>query len=403
MTEGKRLSFATFLPRCDNIHLSKDVGMIPYIMHRDFGYNSSLICYKYGEFPYLETEVPGLKMQFLPHKSVFLDGYLRFSRVSRFSTLIDAFLFLKNNGKNIDIFQLYHLTIESILIGLIYRLVNPKGILYLKLDMDPDIVASSEMNHDLRAIFSIRAILFKLASFDIISAETKYLTEFLREKYPFLKKYRDKIHYIPNGVDMSKMAPMIGDFNEKENIILHVGRIGSYQKASEIILRAFSRLPQCLDQWRLVLIGQMEEGFTEIFQEIINADKCNAGNIVHLGFIDPKQRLYDYYKRSKILAMPSRYESFGLVAVEAGAFGDLILASDIPSLRELTNEGELGCLCPIDDIDCFAQSLMRMISNEEELREKAERTAEFIQHNYDWHDICSNLNETITKISIRLR
>jgi L-malate glycosyltransferase len=398
MVEGNRLSFATFFPRCDNIHLSKDVGMIPYIMHRDFGYDSYLICYKHGEFPYLETEVPGLKMQFLPHKSSFLDGYLRTSRMSVLSTLIDAFFFLKHNGKNFDIFQLYHLNVESILVGLIYRLINPRGILYLKLDMDPDIVDSYETNRSLSAIFSIRSILFKLVSFDIISAETKRLAKFLREKYPFLKKYRDKIHYIPNGVDVSRMAPMIGDFNEKENIILHVGRIGSYQKASEIILRAFSRLPLCLGQWRLLLIGPMEEGFAETFKAIVDADKRNAGNIVYLGFVDPKQRLYNYYNRAKILAMPSRYESFGLAAVEAGAFGDLILASDIPSFRELTNDGEFGCLCPIDDIDCFARSLMRFILNEKELREKAERTAEFIAHNYDWHDICSNLDKEITKI-----
>lgn len=36
----KKLVFATFFPGCLNVHLTKDVGMIPYVLYRDFGYDS---------------------------------------------------------------------------------------------------------------------------------------------------------------------------------------------------------------------------------------------------------------------------------------------------------------------------------------------------------------------------
>ena len=58
-------SFATFFPECENIHLTKDVGMIPYVMHRDMRYDAILISYRNGDYPYLDSEVPGLKMRFM--------------------------------------------------------------------------------------------------------------------------------------------------------------------------------------------------------------------------------------------------------------------------------------------------------------------------------------------------
>ena len=48
--------FATFFPDCENIHLTKDIGMIPYVLHRDFGYDAYVICHKNGDYPYLEKE-----------------------------------------------------------------------------------------------------------------------------------------------------------------------------------------------------------------------------------------------------------------------------------------------------------------------------------------------------------
>ena len=51
-----KLNFVTLFPQCQNIHLVKDVGMIPYVMHRDMGYDSYVMCYKNGDYPYLDTE-----------------------------------------------------------------------------------------------------------------------------------------------------------------------------------------------------------------------------------------------------------------------------------------------------------------------------------------------------------
>jgi hypothetical protein len=62
------MTFVTLFPGATNIHLTKDVGMIPFIMHKYYGYDSTLVCYKNDEYDYLETEVKGLKIDFLEKK-----------------------------------------------------------------------------------------------------------------------------------------------------------------------------------------------------------------------------------------------------------------------------------------------------------------------------------------------
>ncbi|VVB63778.1 D-inositol-3-phosphate glycosyltransferase [uncultured archaeon] len=400
MPERKHVVFATFFPSCENIHLTKDVGMIPYVLHRDFGYDSRLICYENGEYPYLKTEVPGLELQYIRCQLPSLKRLLKYlggcprltSSLKLLSLLIDALPVILRFGKEIDVLQLYHLKPESVLIGIAYRMVNRRGVLQLKLDMNSHVIEYYDKHpHERRNKYPIRRRIFNLASFDIVSVESKAMCNFIREVYPFLKGFEKKLYYIPNGIDASKLPSSPKGYGDKENIILHSGRIGLYQKGSEIILKAFADICNDFPGWRLVMTGQMEEPFFNYFRDFLGEHEDIADRIAYLGFLKPRE-LYDQYYRAKILAMPSRFESFGLLAVEAGAFGDIILGSDLPSLRDITNDGKYGYLCPIDDIDCFTENLRIMLSNEAELSKKSGLIAHFIRSRFDWTKICDNLN-----------
>lgn len=410
----KKIIFATFFPGCENIHLTKDVGMIPYVLHRDFGYDSHLICYKNGNYPYLETEVSGLKLLFIKKRKCFhleIVKYInrkktKFAKLLRsFCNIIDAFPVIIRYGKKIDIFQVYHLGSESIIIGSIYKIINRKGVLWLKLDMDNRIIESYEEYPKKSKILikKLRHYLFhKLLSFyfDIISVESKKIYEFIRTKHPLFKKIKEKIYCIPNGVDMDNLAHLNINFTEKENTILHVGRIGTYQKATEIILEAFIKIARDFPSWKLILIGTMEDSFSDYFNNLLKKNEDIQNKIQYLGFVKSKKSLYEYYKKAKILAIPSRFESFGLVATEAGLFGDVILGSDIPSIRDITNDGKFAYLCPIDDNERFIKTLRYMLSHEDELKEMSELSARFIKKEFSWNKICSDLHKIILNKSI---
>lgn len=404
MAEKIELTFATFFPECLDIHLTKDVGMIPYILGRDFSYDSYMICYENGSYPRLVTDVPGLKMLFMNHNLSFLGRLVEFlggkSSLSRsirlLSTLFDAFIALIKWGRKIDVLQLYHLKTESILVGLIYRIINRRGKLYLKLDLDIGAVAPcrdnpTRLRNLLWTNLSLRYLLFNWAFFDIISVETKAVYTIVRDRYPFFKNCRDRIYCIPNGVDMQKVSPLLIPFVAKENKILHVGRLGLRAKGSELVLEAFLNVCEEYPGWELVLIGSLEGTFTEFLEKFKDKNAILAGRISYLGILDTVS-LYKRYSEAKILIAPSRWESFGLVVVEAGAFGNVILGSDIPSFRELTNDSKFGYLCPKDSIECLTERLRYMLSHREDLEIKSRQISEFMRDNFDWSAICRKLN-----------
>ena len=60
-------TFTTLFEKTENVHLIKDVRQIPYLMNRYFGYDATVVTYKNSStYPYLEHEVAGLKLKFIP-------------------------------------------------------------------------------------------------------------------------------------------------------------------------------------------------------------------------------------------------------------------------------------------------------------------------------------------------
>jgi glycosyltransferase involved in cell wall biosynthesis len=261
--------------------------------------------------------------------------------------------------------------------------------------MNPDIISFYRKEKP-RHSLSLRYLLFMLASFDIISVETRALYHFLKAEYPFFQRFKDKIYYIPNGIDVTKTSAFSKRFRDKEKVILHIGRIGAHQKASEIILEAFSRVCQEFPDWKLVLVGPIEEGFLETLKKSVR-EKGLEGKVTYLGFIESRREVYEQYSRAKILALPSRFEGFSLAAIEGMSFGDVLLGSDIPSFRDITDEGRLGYLCPVDDISCFTDTLRYMLSHDVELEYRSEESVKFAKTNFDWSAICMELNKHIVR------
>ena len=62
-------TFVTIFPHTENIHLIKDVGMIPYILQKHHDFDSYIATYNNGNYQFLDTEVKGLKIRFI--KKIF--------------------------------------------------------------------------------------------------------------------------------------------------------------------------------------------------------------------------------------------------------------------------------------------------------------------------------------------
>ena len=115
--------FVTIFPICENVHLTKDLGQIPFFLKHNYNYDSSIVCYKNNkEYSNLNGEVKGLRLEFIENKGRFI--FLEKSVLS----------YLKKNSRNIDVLNLYIFSKFSFVYGIYYKILNPKGFLFLKLD-----------------------------------------------------------------------------------------------------------------------------------------------------------------------------------------------------------------------------------------------------------------------------
>ncbi len=169
---------------------------------------------------------------------------------------------------------------------------------------------------------------------------------------------RDKTSVVPNMIPPYRGAPaLVGD--DDENTILAVGRL-AYAKDHETLVRAWAELEPKYPNWNVRIIGRGP--LRRELHRLIN--KLELERIV----IDPPtNEIEEAYTSSKILAMPSVHEGFGLVTAEALACGLPVVGfSDCEGTNEIVLHEENGLLVePGDDRAIpFAAGLERLITDE---------------------------------------
>ena len=257
-----------------------------------------------------------------------------------------------------------------------------KAIVYLKLDADH--LEIGKMQHK-----NLKAWVKKITinSADIVSAESSVMQEALQ------KYCKEKILYIPNGyLDFEKTEKEI---RKKENIILTVGRLGTYQKATEVLVDAFLQADIATD-WKLVLVGSMTEEFRTWMksreQEYPDAQK----RILLLGNIENKELLQEWYCRAKVFSLPSRYESFGIVLIEAMLQGCYIVTSDVVlAAKDLIQDERMGCMVKANSREELADTLTKISHLEMDWDNNARHIEGRIKDKFLWKNILQLLDDRI--------
>jgi GT2 family glycosyltransferase/glycosyltransferase involved in cell wall biosynthesis/Flp pilus assembly protein TadD len=352
--------FLTLFPETENVHLTKDVGMIAFLMGKYYNYDSKIACYDNGQYPYLENELIGLKLDFIPK----VTG----------DSVKDGYNYLLNNSSKIDVLQLFHLTDRTLIWIDLYKRLNPKGKIYLKLDANINI---TQLNID-NSVFQI------LKKCDLVTVETKYLYDFLNKKWPI------KVEYIPNGFyDFNIKEKVL--FKEKENTIITVGRIGLPVKANEILLEAFKLASSKINNWDLKIIGPIQNEFIPYLNNYFKENPDLRSKIVFTGEIVDKKILEDEYKRAKIFCLTSKIEGFPLVFPEAIKNGCYLISSNVLAATDITNNTEYGDIFKIDDIKELSELLIKRANDEIYLSKVCEKVQKFAYNKFNWKDICTKI------------
>jgi len=374
---GGFMTFVTLFPGTENIHLVKDVGMIPYIMYKHYGYNSYIITYNNSDYYYLNNEVKGLKIK-------YLKPYTK-------NAFIDSLIYLIKESKKINVLHLFHLTKKNFILILIYKIFNRKGKIYLKLDADYRIKKSFD-NQKNKIFKKLKIYLVKrLFKFcNIVSIESTSLYKYLNTKMKNVN-----IKYVPNGFyDYNGNNNKIS-YDLKENIICTVGRIGTEQKANEILLQGFRLAYEKISSYKLLLVGPIEKSFLTYYEEYIKKYPYLSNNIELTGPIYDRDKLYDIYKKTKIFCLTSKWESFAIVLVEALRFGCYIVSTNFDSAYDITNNQKYGTLFNIDNYNELSKIFSNVCNNEKLLKNNVLEAQEYAYKKFYWPNICKTINDSL--------
>ena len=214
-----------------------------------------------------------------------------------------------------------------------------------------------------------------------------------------------KINIIPPGVDLSRFYPIPEDEAKEvigmppcDQVLLYVGRIESL-KGIDTLIEAiaymrrnggFKELSFCL----AVIGGEPDlmtgNGSPEMarLKELCHAHGLDD-LITFLGKQDQDSLPY-YYSAAAAVVVPSHYESFGMVALEAMACGTPVVASQVGGLAYLVQDGVTGYTVPSSDVEALADRLAELIINPD-LRDKLGTQAASLAQEFSWDIIASKI------------
>jgi D-inositol-3-phosphate glycosyltransferase len=214
-----------------------------------------------------------------------------------------------------------------------------------------------------------------------------------------------KLQIIPPGVDTRHFYPIPPDeaklfvgLRPEDRMVLFVGRIEPL-KGVETLIQAMSRL-QLGGRQRPVHLaiigGEPDAPAADMTAEMrrlqrLCDDLAMVQTVVFLG----KRRqdtLQYYYSAAQVVVMPSHYESFGMVALEAMACGTPVIASDVGGLSFLVQDGDTGFTVPNDDPDQLSDKLSLLLGNPR-LRRRMGASATAHAQEYSWDKISKRILE----------
>ena len=214
-----------------------------------------------------------------------------------------------------------------------------------------------------------------------------------------------RITVIPPGVDTCHFYPIPEDEAREfvgappcGSMLLFVGRIEPL-KGLDVLLEAivlmrqngaFQKLPFCLS----VIGGDQPENADTMSVEMIRLQQlCKKYDLLDLVALLGKRSqdtLPYYYSAAKVVVVPSHYESFGLVALEAMACGTPVVASDVGGLAYLVQDGQTGFTVPVGDPAALADRLTQLLQDVHLRQRMGQQAAEYARQ-YAWNIIVNRL------------
>lgn len=326
--------------KLNSLEFGKDVVLVPYYLGQALDYDVEICC-GYSE------EVARLLPSMTKKGLIFTKQPLGHNPYRRILVYIK---YLLQNASRIDLLVCFHWKLETYVNILLYKLLNKHGQIYIKLDTG----SGQEFNLDKHSFLgkALRKMIYTkcLKKITALSCETSQAYDFLCYDNDFSKIMLQKLVLLPNAFDEEAfVASGVSErkFQQKENLIITVGRLGTHQKNTEMILDALGCME--LKEWKFVLIGPVENQFRQAIEEFYQKYPEKKEQVVFAGKIESKKELWEWYNRAKVFVCTSRWESYGIVLNEAKRFRNYMVSTDVGGARDLIEQEKYGSFVKQED------------------------------------------------------
>lgn len=211
------------------------------------------------------------------------------------------------------------------------------------------------------------------------------------EPYLRLGVERSRVRVVPNGIPEAELKDLRAKEEAKAtlavagDLVLFVGRLG-HDKGLATLLGAARRIVDQRPGATVAVVGP-DAGFRHRLEVL--------GRFLHLGsnlrLVGPVQDLGAWYNACDVFVLPSRYEAFGIVLLEAMARGRPVVASAVGGVPYVVDDGRTGSLVPYGDARALAEAALAYLGDADLARRHGEAGRRVVAERYTWPRVVDEL------------
>jgi len=232
---------------------------------------------------------------------------------------------------------------------------------------------------------------------DAILAVTDSERQFIERFAPLAKCLT-----VPNGIDIEDWTPIPDGrpfrrrykIDEDDKIVLYTGRLAD-NKGLEHLIDASYKVVEKHPNTKFVIVGE-DWGVLKRLKKKIWANNLDD-HFVFTGHIESFDLFKSAYAAANVFVLPSEWEAFGIVLLEAMACGTPIVASDVGGIPNVV--GDIGRIFKYGDIPALAGNIVDVLDNEELERERSVRGRAKVINEFTWSAVVDRLEEIYGSIA----
>ncbi len=211
-----------------------------------------------------------------------------------------------------------------------------------------------------------------------------------------------KIHVIPNGIDLSKFTPIpSGERFRKENgiaenekLVLFAGRLAT-NKGLEFLIEASPDIAREHPDVRFAIVGE-DQGLLEKLKE--RSSKLGTGKrFIFPGHV-PEESLRSAFAACDVFVLPSEYEAFGIVLLEANACMKPCVATRVGGVPEVIEHGKNGMLVDYADSIGLGNAICELLSDDGKSKRMGERGRARVAELFTWEKVARQIEALYNKL-----